>query len=252
MPWPLPPRLSSADREQEVLPTPLTNHLRSAKIRRRTDESVRFLTSAFLMKPAAVSKPQQTASEARREQRQEEILDAAVELFARHGYSESDIQVLADTLGVGKGTIYRHFPSKQDLFLAAVDRVIRQLHQRLNERTADVADPLERIIQGVRAYLGFFTEHPELAELLIQERAQFKDRKKPTYFAYRERNVERRRAMYRCSWTKAACGTCRPSASPTFSATCSTAACSPTTSTGRGSLLRSRPRTSLTSFFTVS
>ena len=149
------------------------------------------------MKPAAVSNARQTASEARREQRQEEILDAAVELFARHGYSETDIQVLADTLGVGKGTIYRHFPSKQDLFLAAVDRVIRQLHQRLNERTADVADPLERIIQGVRAYLGFFTEHPELAELLIQERAQFKDRKKPTYFAYRERNVERWRAMYR-------------------------------------------------------
>ncbi len=47
--------------------------------------------------------------------------------FAEHGYSDAVTQALAERLGVGKGTLYRCFPSKQDLFLAAVDRVIRQL-----------------------------------------------------------------------------------------------------------------------------
>ena len=56
--------------------------------------------------------------------RREEILDAATELFAQHGYSDAVTQALAERLQVGKGTLYRHFPSKQELFLAAADRVI--------------------------------------------------------------------------------------------------------------------------------
>jgi hypothetical protein len=43
--------------------------------------------------------------------------------------------------------------------------------------------------------LAFFEEHPQFVELLIQERALFKDRKKPTYFEHRERNLERWRLM---------------------------------------------------------
>jgi hypothetical protein len=42
--------------------------------------------------------------------------------------------------------------------------------------------------RGIETYLEFFAEQPELAELLIQERAQFRDRRKPTYFEYREAN----------------------------------------------------------------
>ena len=149
------------------------------------------------MNPPVPRKPPRPADPGRRVRRQEEILDAAVKLFAQHGYSETDVQVLADTLQVGKGTIYRYFPSKKELFLAAVDRIVRQLREHLDERVAHIEDPLERIAQAIRGYLGFFTEHPELVELLIQERAQFKDRKKPTYFEHRDANVERWRALYR-------------------------------------------------------
>ena len=49
----------------------------------------------------------------------------------------------------------------------------------------------------VRAYLTFFDEHPEVVELLIQERAEFKDRKQQTYFEHRERQLERWRG--RCA-----------------------------------------------------
>ena len=47
-------------------------------------------------------------------------------------------------------------------------------------------DPLERIAAAVRAYLAFFEANPECVELIIQERAHFKDRKQPTYFVHRE------------------------------------------------------------------
>ena len=45
--------------------------------------------------------------------RTEEILAAAARLFARLGYTDTDTQALADELQVGKGTLYRYFPSKE-------------------------------------------------------------------------------------------------------------------------------------------
>ena len=132
-----------------------------------------------------------------RERRREEILEAAAQLFAEHGYSETDTQVLADRLRVGKGTLYRYFRTKRELFLAAADRVMHRLRQAVDDSMAGVEDPLEGIARAVRAYLEFFANQPEFVELLIQERALFKDRKKPTYFEHREANTERWRSFYR-------------------------------------------------------
>jgi len=129
--------------------------------------------------------------------RREEILTAATRLFAEQGYSDAVTQSLADDLGVGKGTIYRHFPSKRELFLAAVDRVMLRLHEHVDIATRDVHDGLDRVRCGVRAYLAFFHDHPEFVEMLVQERAQFNDRDQPTYLEHRQRNVARWRDLYR-------------------------------------------------------
>ena len=62
--------------------------------------------------------------EGRHEARHEAILVAAARLFARHGYAGLDLQVLADEIGIGKGTIYRYFASKReaDEFLGQCER----------------------------------------------------------------------------------------------------------------------------------
>jgi AcrR family transcriptional regulator len=133
----------------------------------------------------------------RNAERREEILEAATKLFAEHGYADTDTQLLADKLGVGKGTLYRYFPSKRELFLAAADRGMRKLCQYIDASIETIEDPPERIAEVVRSYLSFFADHPELCELLIHERALFKDRKKPTYFEHREANRERLRSLYR-------------------------------------------------------
>lgn len=129
--------------------------------------------------------------------RQEEIAAAATCVFAGRGYRETDVQVIADRLGVGKGTIYRYFPTKRDLFLATVDRGMRLLRTEIERRTADVDDPLDRIAEAVRGYLAFFDRHHDLVELLIQERAEFKNRKKPTYFAHRDASIGPWRQLFR-------------------------------------------------------
>lgn len=121
--------------------------------------------------------------------RQEEILDSAAHLFAESGYHEADIQVLADRLGVGKGTIYRYFSSKEELFLAAVDRAMRRLKMAVDEKIENVLEPLERLSLAIHAYLSFFSHQPDAVELLILERAAFKDRTTSTYFQHRDASL---------------------------------------------------------------
>src|SRR5262245_1837516 len=125
-----------------------------------------------------------------RARRREEILACAGRVFASRGYPNTDVQAVADEAGVAKGTIYLYFPSKAELFLAAVDQGMREMLAYIDERAQPVADPLERMGTAIGAYLTFFKEHPELVELLIQERAEFRDRKTPTYFEWRDTRRE--------------------------------------------------------------
>lgn len=125
------------------------------------------------------------------QRRREEILEVATRLFAERGFPDMDVQDAADALGVGKGTVYRYFPTKRELFLAAVDRAIRLLREHVEGAAGRVEDPLAKIEAAVEAHLGFFADHADFVELFIQERAEFKDRKKPTYFVQRDANIGR-------------------------------------------------------------
>jgi AcrR family transcriptional regulator len=137
------------------------------------------------------------ANEELRDRRHEEILDAAARVFAERGYRATDLQVVADELDIGKGTIYRYFPSKEALFLAAVDRGMRRLHEATEAARQGDADPLDRSEQIIHSYLSFFRDNPHYVELLIQERAEFKDRKKQTYFVHRDAHMEEWYAIFR-------------------------------------------------------
>ncbi len=120
------------------------------------------------------------------ERRKEEILVTAARIFAERGYRNTDVQAIADVLGVGKGTVYRYFPSKRELFFGSVDRAMKLFLETLAREADKSTDPLQRIANVVHAYLGYFENYPEVVELLIQERAEFRDREKHSYFLYCE------------------------------------------------------------------
>ncbi|HMY55340.1 MAG TPA: TetR/AcrR family transcriptional regulator [Candidatus Obscuribacter sp.] len=114
--------------------------------------------------------------------RREDILEAATRLFAHRGFRNTDLKMVADELGVAKGTIYNYFESKNDLFVACVTFGMARLRLFVRARTRDISEPLELISCAVESYFHFFDEHPEVVELLVQERAEFKDRETSTYF----------------------------------------------------------------------
>lgn len=130
------------------------------------------------------------------ERRRAEILDTATAVFAENGFAAADVQEIANKTGVGKGTVYRYFPSKEELFLAAVDHGMRNLKLAVDAAAASAKQPLDRIAEGVLAYLTFFDDRPEIVELLVQERANFRDRQRPTYFVHREANMGAWQELY--------------------------------------------------------
>ena len=133
--------------------------------------------------------PGRPKDEARAARRREEILDAAARHFAQGGYADTDVEKIAATLGVGKGTVYRHFPAKEELFLAAVDRFLLRLAGEIEARRAVPRDPLDLIAEVVRVYLAYFDAHPEFVELLILERAHFPHRRRSTYFQHLDAKI---------------------------------------------------------------
>jgi AcrR family transcriptional regulator len=84
---------------------------------------------------------------ATRKEVRDAILDAADRLLARYGYKKMTMDDLAQEAGIGKGTIYLHFPGKQEVALARIDRVINQLVARLREIAQSDISPQNKIRQ---------------------------------------------------------------------------------------------------------
>lgn len=116
------------------------------------------------------------------------ILDASIAVFAENGFRNTDVEVIAQTAGVGKGTVYRYFGNKEDLFRATADAGMKQLEDCILDTLEGVDDPIEVIRRAGLAYAEFFQHHPELVEILILERAEFRDAIPATHLVYREKN----------------------------------------------------------------
>jgi AcrR family transcriptional regulator len=62
----------------------------------------------------------------------EAILDATDSLLSRYGYKKMTIDDLAKEVGIGKGSVYLHFTSKEEIVLSHIDRIIEQLKGKLS------------------------------------------------------------------------------------------------------------------------
>lgn len=78
-------------------------------------------------------------------ERRRVILDAAAELFFERGYEGTSIRDIASRVGLLPGSVYHHFPSKEDLYLAAHSEGITQVMERIQTAIATSDDPWERL-----------------------------------------------------------------------------------------------------------
>jgi AcrR family transcriptional regulator len=82
---------------------------------------------------------------ARREDIRDLILDAVDGLLARFGYRKMTMDDVAREVGIGKGTIYLHFPSKEELVLAHIDRIAETVVRKLRETAGSNDSPDRRL-----------------------------------------------------------------------------------------------------------
>ncbi len=115
--------------------------------------------------------------------RKDLILDAADRLLARYGYQKMTIDDVAQEAGIGKGTVYLHFSSKQEVVLSHVDRIVDRVLERcaaILEQENSAEEKLREILI-LRVLFRFdsvqhYTE--SLAEVLRQLRLPLLERRK--------------------------------------------------------------------------
>lgn len=103
-------------------------------------------------------------------ERKQQLVDAAMALFAERGYSATRIADICERAGVAKGLFYWYFPTKLDLFT----ELVRSMRQRLRRAQAEAMDPsadaLTRIRQGTVASVVFMAEHASYFAFVDVER----------------------------------------------------------------------------------
>jgi AcrR family transcriptional regulator len=90
--------------------------------------------------------------------RREQILDVAVQVFARNGFHGASMNDVADAAGVTKPVLYQHFDSKQELYLALIGEVGRRLLLAITKATAGATTGREMTELGFKAYFRFVAD----------------------------------------------------------------------------------------------
>ena len=100
------------------------------------------------------------------EERRRQIADAALKVIAERGLGRFTTQAIAAEIGVTDATLFRHFASKEDIVLAALDRVEERLFEGF---PPEDPDPLVRLERFFRFRASLVGANPVIARLAFSE-----------------------------------------------------------------------------------
>ena len=108
--------------------------------------------------------------EAKKENKRERMLNAAIKLFSKKGFNETSVEDITSHAGVAKGTFYSYFEKKGDVLLYFVDREFETSRREIQSNIAaqkTIFDQLELIIF---TYLKYIFRNKEFSRVLARER----------------------------------------------------------------------------------
>ncbi len=119
--------------------------------------------------------------------RRAEILAAAIPLFAREGFANVTNGQIAEVVGLVPSAIYRHYPGKVDILVAACLQAARLLGQAVDQNLNGVTDPRDALVALAATYVAYSFEHTELTSVAESEIVGLPaDRQRPLILAQRE------------------------------------------------------------------
>lgn len=94
-----------------------------------------------------------------RREREREIVSATRRLFDERGMQDAPIEDIARAVGINKALIYRHFSSKEELFVLTLSNYLIDLANQL-DGISRTPDPVAQLEEGWRLYTGYCLQHP--------------------------------------------------------------------------------------------
>lgn len=120
--------------------------------------------------PPSKSKPASgTARSPRGDATRKRLLEAAVELLEEGGYAAASVAAIAERSGVAAGALYRHFPSKAELFVEVFRVTAEEELAALYEASVVPGGAMEKLDAIVRQFTGSVLARPRLAWALGYE-----------------------------------------------------------------------------------
>ncbi|WP_341718389.1 TetR/AcrR family transcriptional regulator [Micromonospora sp. FIMYZ51] len=105
--------------------------------------------------------------------REQQMLDAAVRIFSRHGYHGASMDEIAERAGISKPMVYAYLGTKEELFVACLHREGTRMMEAIAGAAAPDLPADERLWRGLRAFFGFVGAHRDgWAVLYRQARAE--------------------------------------------------------------------------------
>ncbi|MED1646899.1 TetR/AcrR family transcriptional regulator, partial [Brevibacillus agri] len=95
----------------------------------------------------------------KRKKSYEKIMESALQVFSKKGYSDTSVEEIAESAGYTKGTVYVHFKSKEELFLTLMDERLKAFKRQMIDRGID--EKGEGSIHSVKELLHLFIELTE-------------------------------------------------------------------------------------------
>ncbi|GES28997.1 TetR/AcrR family transcriptional regulator [Streptomyces angustmyceticus] len=104
--------------------------------------------------------------------REQQIIDAAIGVFAKRGYHAASVEEIAELAGVSKPMVYLYLDSKEGLFLACLRRETERLVSALRAAAGPVHGPELRLRAGLLAFFTFVTGHRDSWVVLHRQAAE--------------------------------------------------------------------------------
>jgi AcrR family transcriptional regulator len=97
------------------------------------------------------------------------IMEAAINLFGEGGYESTSVSSLAKAAGIGKGTIYSYFASKNEILLAFCEEELAFIHKEIREKLDPDAPLAEKMLLVLMSEFRFVTKNKEFGRTLLRE-----------------------------------------------------------------------------------
>lgn len=100
-------------------------------------------------------------------EKQNFIIDAALKLFAMHGYKKTSISDIASAAGISKATVFHYFGTKKELYLYLVNTCVGSISTEVIEKFDDsITDLFDRILYTNMLKISLMKKHPYVPSFL--------------------------------------------------------------------------------------